>query len=816
MEEKKNNKKKILIYSILGVITLLIITLTITYAYWILTREQTGENVVNTACLNISFTGENDITLDKAYPMNPEQLESFLSTETPYHFTIHNECSELASATINLESLNAGAEKQLQDEYINAILYETDYHTNLNSEKKLIESIYNDENKVLEDSLHAYKLHSFTLKGGEIKDFNLLLYMDPETPMEEDNMNASWKGKITLSAEYTNNKFINAGTLGTRSILSNNGNDLWKYSNKLTKIEIQDEIKPISGGTNIYGPFDESIDHNNSIQSYVVCEADDTNCIGYLQGDGGVKLSSNSSSLFAGFNLLNELTGLNNLNADNVVDMSGMFSGCSSLNTLDLSDLNARNVTNMSGMFSGCTNLSTLNLSGFDTSNLSSISGMFGGATRLTELNLSNWKFNDNIAPSFITKTSLNYANELNNLQLENVDTSNVTNMSGMFTGLSGVTNLDLSSFDTDSVTNVKDMFSGMTNLQELNLNNWKFNDNIASKFSNNTMLRYDENLNSLSLNNVDTSNVTDMSYMFDGLDSLTQLNLDSFNTSNVRTMDSMFQSLKLEILNLNKFNTKNVTDMSNMFNAVSNIANLDLSNFNTGNLNKADNIFGGMTNLQDLNISNLNLSNVEFSTSMFNENSNLNTINMTNAIFPVDSSNLFLGLTGLNTLILEKVDTSHTTDMSQLFAYLTNLTSLDLSDFDTSNVINVENIFQNSNNLKKINLSNWVLPENSSTLFLGLINLDTLILENVNTSKVTTMRAMFSNCSKLASLDLSSFDTRNVTDMSSMFNQTTKLQTITFGQNFIHNDGLYLSGMFYNCLSQDRPTGDTCSGVSF
>ena len=41
MEEKKN-KKKILIYSMLGIITVLIVTLTVTYAYWILTRQQTG------------------------------------------------------------------------------------------------------------------------------------------------------------------------------------------------------------------------------------------------------------------------------------------------------------------------------------------------------------------------------------------------------------------------------------------------------------------------------------------------------------------------------------------------------------------------------------------------------------------------------------------------------------------------------------------------------------------------------------------------------------------------------------------------------
>ncbi len=200
MEDKKENKTFIMI--LIGIIGLCLVAIGITYAYWILTRQQTGENVVNTACLNINFTGENDITIDKAYPLKLEELESFLSKATPYHFTIENTCDDLATATINLESINAGAEKQLQDEYIDAILYETDYHTNLNSIKKLSASMYNDENKVISNSLHAYELYNFVLQKGETKSFNLLLYMDPDTPMETANMNASWKGKITLSTSY--------------------------------------------------------------------------------------------------------------------------------------------------------------------------------------------------------------------------------------------------------------------------------------------------------------------------------------------------------------------------------------------------------------------------------------------------------------------------------------------------------------------------------------------------------------------------------------------------------------------------------------
>ena len=215
MESKKDIKN--LMLAVIGVVILCLITFGITYAYWLLTKKQTGENVINTACLRINFTGENDISLQNAYPMKPNQLENFLSKATPYHFTIENTCDDLASATINLESLNAEADKQLNDEYVNAIIYETDFHTNLTAR------IYNDENKVLKDSLHAYALYNFTLQKGETKSFNLLLYMDKDTPMEKVNMNATWNGKLTFSAGYKEEKLANLGGEKVPVVESNDG-----------------------------------------------------------------------------------------------------------------------------------------------------------------------------------------------------------------------------------------------------------------------------------------------------------------------------------------------------------------------------------------------------------------------------------------------------------------------------------------------------------------------------------------------------------------------------------------------------------------
>ena len=693
MEEKKKNKKKILIYSMLGIITMLIVTLTVTYAYWILTRQQTGENVVNTACLNISFSGENDITLDKAYPMNEEQLENFLSTATPYHFTIHNECSELASATINLESLNAEAEKQLQDEYINAILYENDYHANLNSVKQLGESIYNDENKVIEDSLHAYKLHSFTLKGGDTKEFNLLLYMDPDTPMEEDNMNASWKGKITLSGEYTDNKFINAGTI--REIKSSDNDGMWGYKDKLVKLEIQDEIKSINVGDKIYGPFDESAEKNKSVESYVVCDGEDENCIGYLQGDGGINANSLSLYLFSNFSNVSEIVGLENINTSNVTNMAGMFEYDSSLSTLDLSMWDTSNVNNMSGIFSNLSGLTELNISNWDLSSIQSGSHLFSSTSSLNTVNMSNFTFPTDSSYFF------SGVSNLSNLTLTGANTDHVTNMSYMFAGLNSLTTLDLKDFNTNKVTDMCGMFAGSNSISELDLSNFNTDSitNIDSMFIGMT------NLSTLNISNWNLSQLSTQLTLFPGDANLTTVNMTNFvfppNSSSLFN----YGLTNLSNIILDNVDTSHITNMSSMFSKCSKLTSLDLSDWDVSHVTNTYYLFGD-SGLRELNLSNWDLSSLDSSSEphLFNNNTSLETLNMTNFIFPENSESLISGrLIALENLILDGIDTSHVTNMAYMFSECSALTSLDLSNFDTTNVMNYNGMFSWNTSLESI-----------------------------------------------------------------------------------------------------------------
>ena len=68
------------------------------------------------------------------------------------------------------------------------------------------------------------------------------------------------------------------------------------------------------------------------------------------------------------------------------------------------------------------------------------------------------------------------------------------------------------------------------------------------------------------------TSNVTNMSYMFNRCSGLTSLDLSGWNTSKVKDMNQMFYYCnKLETLDLSGWNTSKVTDMNGMFNGCPN-----------------------------------------------------------------------------------------------------------------------------------------------------------------------------------------------------------------------------------------------------
>ncbi|MBE7074114.1 MAG: BspA family leucine-rich repeat surface protein [Clostridiales bacterium] len=91
------------------------------------------------------------------------------------------------------------------------------------------------------------------------------------------------------------------------------------------------------------------------------------------------------------------------------------------------------------------------------------------------------------------------------------------------------------------------------------------------------------DKVTTMKFNNVDTSNVVRMDYMFLGCTNLEVLDISEFNTSKVTTMAAMFcQCLKLSELDLTGFATENVTEIDQIFSGCKSLKVVDLSGFDT------------------------------------------------------------------------------------------------------------------------------------------------------------------------------------------------------------------------------------------
>ena len=84
----------------------------------------------------------------------------------------------------------------------------------------------------------------------------------------------------------------------------------------------------------------------------------------------------------------------------------------------------------------------------------------------------------------------------------------------------------------------------------------------------------------------------------------------------------------------------------------------------------------------------------------------------------------------------------------------------------------------------------------------------DIVHLDYLNTSEVTDMSYMFSECENLASLDVSSFDISKVTNMDWMFAGCTSLKTIYCDEDWSKNESVESSAMFFLCIAIEGGAG--------
>lgn len=358
-------------------------------------------------------------------------------------------------------------------------------------------------------------------------------------------------------------------------------------------------------------------------------------------------------------------------------------------------------------------------------------------------------------------------------------------------------------------------------------------------------------------LDKLDTANVTNMGWMFNGCSSLTSLNVSNFNTANVMYMGYMFKNCsRLTSLDVSGFDTANVTDMRGMFERCSSLTFLDVSGFDTAKVTDMKWMFNNCSSLTSLDISKFNTANVKFTYyPMFSNCSKLQTVKIGTKF------TMTINLTGFykiadadgNQVIDEKAydlsELSQTTTPSLAGTWSkTPLKAILSPTFKTvdgftenaasfshgtkeayeANKANAKEIQANSSTSKIYMwhdadshyywyspLDTVYLPSNCSDLFSYNERLDrktytfftnkklvSIDLSGLNWSEVTSTRKMFACLQGLTTLNLGDVDTSHVTDMYGMFG---KISVPTLDVSKLNTSNVTcMDAMFYGAHTQN------------
>ena len=576
---------------------------------------------------------------------------------------------------------------------------------------------------------------------------------------------------------------------------------------------------------------------------------------------------TNMSYFFKGCSLLTSLN-ISNFNTAKVTDMSYMFTHCWGLESLDVSILNTEKVTNMESMFLFCNKLTSLDVSNFKTENVTNMSNMFRGCRKLTSLDV--YSFNTEKVTDMLCMFT--WCDDLTTIYVsDKFVTTNVQDCVDMFDGcynLKGAIEYDSNKTDYKYANYTTGYFTlkpstayvvfdatngtltfrydggkpeGAYDLNEgTNSPTWaKHAANIkkvvfAASFAKArptscyNWFRYCEKLTQIEgIENLNTEEVTDMSWMFMGCKALASLDVTHFNTAKVTDMGVMFNSCSsLTSLDVSNFNTAKVTDMYTMFHCCSSLKTLDLTNFNTANVTDLGYMFEGCSSLKTLDLTNFNTEKVTSIIGMFHDCSSLTTIYVSDNFITTNVTRgniVFDGCTALKGAIdydANKTDCTYANYTNGYFTPEGGFQAYAVFDADNSTLtfgygakpvgaydLNEKPSYPGwvaiRNNIKKVVFDASFAKARPTSCYYWFSGCDMLTqiegIEHLNTEEVTDMSWMFMDCRGLTSLDVSHFNTQKVTNMEQMFNRCSGLTSLEVS-NFNTENVTNMTCIFLGC----------------
>ena len=705
------NKKKLLIVGLLLVVCLMI---GVSYAYWQINRTQVDKNLVTTGCFEITSdigtVDEKDaIKLLKTYPISDGEGKAL----KPFTFTLRNICDTYATYQINLETLSSTT---LSLDYLKVVL---------NSKAAVVLSDYEEVEPTINDATSSNKLMTGGLREGQTKTFNLRIWLDENTPLE-DGQNKTYEGKVSIiTVPSTDETLANECFMYREYSINYDKCMAFAISDDLT----QEQAELFCTDNEVYQKLSVQDYYQNDVSFLVENKIIDynytinyDNCINYANNKYNGLLSQDETKSYCedkevlkprkmSIRDTYENDKNNNLDDQGIITLTNdgytiNYDTCVSVMTNEGLPQNQIQDYCSDREITYSTNMKML----------------------ANNSNVKDFLVNNEI----ITLSGDNYTIDYNNCMNSNILKSGLEEL--IFEGKQEVTNDEMDKICTDQDLLVVDKISlandssyRYNDMISNNILNYKYNSkkelktlSAGDEYSDGTYLyKYMmEGTNSgwqdisedgwgviLSDNtaaevdaplctSINNKPIVSTSYMFYGSRNLTRIDTTSFNTSNVVRMNSMFQSAGFEsslfeVTGLDNLDTSNVEDMSNMFldtgyNAIT---------FDLGDISSWDT--SGVTNMSGM----FDNSGYNATTWVIGDLSSWDTSKVTNMSYMFSKAGY--SDETFNIGDLSSWDVSNVEDMSEMFYKAgynaTNFDIGDLSRWDTSSVTTTESTFCNS-----------------------------------------------------------------------------------------------------------------------
>lgn len=497
---------------------------------------------------------------------------------------------------------------------------------------------------------------------------------------------------------------------------------------------------------------------------------------------------------------LTMIEGIENLNTSEVNDMRCMFSGCSSLTSLDVSNFDTSKVRLMMSMFYGCSSLTSLDVSNFDTSKADYMQCMFYGCSSLKSLDISNfdtsnamqlygmfWDCNSlvnlNISTLDVGKATslqLMFSNcgALKNLYVHIINTSKVTDFHSMFTNCKSLKSIDVSSMDISSAENLDYIFYECTNLEKI----YCGKDWLKTGISPDLMFvrcyklkgasSYDDNYYNSSRNDLSKANPETGYFIYPPYAML---------SSDGKTMTFKYDK---NMPATNSWCVANTTQWGPAWLDEANVENITNVVF-------------------DPSFAEARPESCAYWFALFENLQSVEGIEYLNTSESTSLRGIFYDCEKLTSIDVRHFDTQKVTDMYCAFAFCYSLNEIDLSKFDTRSAKTMHGMFYDCSNVKKLDLSSFTTTNvtNMGSMFAGCNSLTELNVSSFDTSNTTYMVYMFSNCTSLSSINLNNFDLSSAQNISLMFNNCNALTTIYCDSDW-QQEELVSEEMFSGCRS--------------